>query len=432
MKRYFVTIVAAVIMLSGITVFSQESKFKSGAALRLRYEYWGDLMDFDRNVGKNESFLRIKPTAWASYACNSNFLLYGRLANEMKFYFSTAKFPSDNYFYEDEILVDNAYFDWKNIGNLPITARIGRQDFLGAYGEGFLIMDGTPGDGSRTFYFNAARVTWKINDKSTVDFDYINDFMTDPWPVIKNKGQLLNATTEQAVVVYGNTKVNDEISVEPYFINKIESSPDTLNLNTLGARVVYKQNLQKIRGELAYQTGKYDSGTSRTGLGMYAFYTYSFKDAKFTPDFEAGYVYLSGNDPNTTDNESFDPLFSRWPWLSELFLLTLAKETGIAGYWTNLQIFRVGATLMPIDDDKTVSANVTFSNLRANQETKKNNSIFSNNGSLDRGNLVTVNLKKKINDRLSAYVLGEILLPGDFYTSSDYASFFRTNIDIKF
>ena len=59
--------------------------------------------------------------------------------------------------------------------------RIGRQDFLGPdmYGEGFLLMDGSPADGSRTFYFNAAKLRWKINEKNSLDFVYIDDPRTD-------------------------------------------------------------------------------------------------------------------------------------------------------------------------------------------------------------------------------------------------------------
>jgi len=58
--------------------------------------------------------------------------------------------------------------------NLPIDFKIGRQDFLGQYGEGFLILDGTPGDGSRSFYFNAIKLTWKINSNNSSLFNNSN------------------------------------------------------------------------------------------------------------------------------------------------------------------------------------------------------------------------------------------------------------------
>ena len=47
------------------------------------------------------------------------------------------------------------------------------------YGEGFLLSDGTPQDGSRTFYFNAARAKWKVDERNTVDFTYITNQFQD-------------------------------------------------------------------------------------------------------------------------------------------------------------------------------------------------------------------------------------------------------------
>lgn len=49
------------------------------------------------------------------------------------------------------------------------------------YGEGFLILDGTPGDGSRTFYFNAVKASVLIADGHTVDLVYVSDPKTDQY-----------------------------------------------------------------------------------------------------------------------------------------------------------------------------------------------------------------------------------------------------------
>ncbi len=43
------------------------------------------------------------------------------------------------------------------MGGMPLTATVGRQDII--EGVGWLVMDGTPLDGSRTVYFDAARFT---------------------------------------------------------------------------------------------------------------------------------------------------------------------------------------------------------------------------------------------------------------------------------
>jgi hypothetical protein len=72
----------------------------------------------------------------------------------------------------DEVIFDNFYVDLKKPGGAPVDFRIGRQDLIGQYGEGFLISDGTPGDGSRTFYFNAVKAAWAVNGEITFDMIY--------------------------------------------------------------------------------------------------------------------------------------------------------------------------------------------------------------------------------------------------------------------
>lgn len=81
------------------------------------------------------------------------------------------------------MLIDNLYIDIKKPFDIPINFRIGRQDFLGKdmYGEGFLILDGTPGDGSRTFYFNALKATVLIAEGQSVDIVYVSDPKTDQY-----------------------------------------------------------------------------------------------------------------------------------------------------------------------------------------------------------------------------------------------------------
>lgn len=87
---------------------------------------------------------------------------------------------------------------------------IGRQDFLGAYGEGFLSLDGTPGDGSRTAYFNAAKAVWRINDGNSVGLIYLSDPKSDTYlpslyparsdsiPTYVNNKRLLNASGRES------------------------------------------------------------------------------------------------------------------------------------------------------------------------------------------------------------------------------------------
>ncbi len=278
----------------------------------------------------------------------------------------TADRTSDsNRFDVDELIVDNLYFDYRNVSGLPLDLRIGRQDFLGAYGEGFLILDGTPGDGSRTAYFNAAKAVWRINDGNSVDMVYLSDPKSDTYlpslyparsdsiPTYVSNKRLLNASDEQGVVLYGKSRINSYLALEPYYIYKEEDPVGTnakLKLNTLGGRAVVTVGEWKLRGEFAHQFGEYGNDRDRKGNGGYLFVGRKHEAAPLKPEWDLGYVYLSGDDPATPQHEGWDPLFARAPVWNEIYIYPLVYETAndsgpIPAYWTNLHIYMANVRL---------------------------------------------------------------------------------------
>ena len=170
----------------------------------------------------------------------------------------------------------------------------------------------------------------------------------------------------------------------------------------------------------------------RYAFGGYGFLDKNFKDARFSPKFSGGIIYLSGDKQSSARNEGWDPLFSRWPWMSELYVNTMAGETGIPGYWTNLQIYRLELSL---NTTKKTKLTLDYNYLRANAQmaatTTSTSTIFSGT-SKDRGHLPQVRLDYKINDNITTYFLGEYLKPGHFYKDNDPAIFLRTEVQIKF
>jgi hypothetical protein len=55
-------------------------------------------------------------------------------------------------------MFDNLYVQADKPGGLPVKLKLGRQDIV--LGNGWLMLDGTPLDGSRTIYLDALRATW--------------------------------------------------------------------------------------------------------------------------------------------------------------------------------------------------------------------------------------------------------------------------------
>ena len=119
--------------------------------------------------------------------------------------------------------MDEALFDWfnvniRNVGGLPLTATIGRQDMI--FGVGWLVLDASPLDGSRTVgMFDAARFTYDWAETSTkVDLVYVDrmaasDKFLEP---INDKNRALTEQDENA-----RHSLSDEHIVQAYAIGRI-------------------------------------------------------------------------------------------------------------------------------------------------------------------------------------------------------------------
>jgi hypothetical protein len=435
-----------------------ETKLDFGAAFRLRQENWDNVVNLDTNSvgtggGADRNFFRLRTQLWGKVQFDENNGVTARLVNEAKFFdgpfFAYKTNPDRDRLDADELDIDNLYFDAKNILGLPVDVRIGRQDFLGPdmYGEGFMIMDGTPGDGSRTFYFNAARARVRFSKDHSLDILYINNPKTDRYlpsmhPSVAgglylNNRKVLTASREEAYVAYGRSKVSENLLVEPYYIFKTENPFGAvleLKLHTVGARVVATVDDWKFGGEFAHQFGEYSKGVDRTGNGGYVFIGRKYEKIDLKPEFDLRFVYLSGNDPNTPENEAFDPLFSRNPNWNELIIYPLLNETaayggtGMPGYWTNMEILKASLNL---NFSPETRLNMAYQYLFAPKESGISNALFSNNGKM-RGHLPTAILSHKFSKNIDGMVQFEYFIPGNYYNAAaKEASFLRWQLQVR-
>ena len=143
----------------------------------------------------------------------------------------------------------------------------------------------------------------------------------------------------------------------------------------------------------------------------------------------AGLIYLSGDDPHTREYEGWDPLYSRWPKWSELYIYTLAGENGVA-YWNNLLAPYLQLSLRP---EKRIELIGEAYLMYAPQEAPI---VFApgdplpvddtDAGTQERGLLTRVWLKWRATEYLAGHLLWERFAPGTFYdTDADTAHFLR-------
>lgn len=439
--RFLVSMIAAMFLMT--TYGRAEVKGTYGGAERIRYELWVNNTDLNSGTKDNRSFFRFKTSLWGDVRVKGLDVadeagLYLKLTNEFKpyTYYMVTTAPNNRKgksFDISEMIVDNLYFDLKKPLQSPWSFRIGRQDLM-TYGEGFLLMDGTPVDGSRTMYFNAAKATLDVDDKNSIDVIYIDDTRFDRWLPGFNKTHnpftALNNVDEFGYVVYGKSKAIDHLSLEPYYIYKVEdgekANTTTVRVNTLGSYAKYDfSKAVALRGQAAYQFGESNNANVQ-GVGGTLFLDDKL-DRTMKPMLSGGVIYLSGDDKGTEDIEGWNPLFSRYPWMSEIFANLLTTETGRVSYWTNMQIYRLEASVNPTDKCK---ATVRYNYLRANES----GSGTSFSDGRERGHLPQLKLDYTFSKNVTAYVLGEYFLPGNFYAPAnrDPAVFLRTELMVKF
>ncbi len=428
-----------------------------GVALRLRHEFWKDLSDVSSDAEDNRNFFRIKTSLWGSLTIEKDIMLYAKMTNENKAYTYFAgrsgvvpdKYPlKKGYHYDiNEVVFDNLYLDVKRLWTMPVDIRFGRQDLVNIYGENFLFADGTPQDGSRTFYFNAAKASWYLDDKNSMDLLYINDPRSEEFLPVINRleftqaanpsgsklPQSLNVTNEEGYAVYLKNKPLDGLNLEEYYIFKREDAQDgagyqsqSSNINTIGAYGKYTFDPVTFRGQYATQFGTYGND-DRLGFGGYGFVDVDFKDIILQPKISQGYIYLSGDDTNSSTNENWDPLFSRFPWYSELYGITMGGMTGVSYYWTNLNIWRTELCLSPMKNMKIG----LFANYLGANEDVLGTAVFSGTGK-NIGFLPQAKIDYSFTKNISAYFLIEYIKPGNFFVNDQEMLFLRTEVSIKY
>lgn len=384
--------------------------WKIGINERIRNVFYNNILDFDdSNDGDLSRFYRVRTSVWGQYDITPNILVNLKLTNEHRPYLSNNKKASQDDLHE--VFVDNFYAKIKVGEKMPLTLTLGRQNII--YGEGFVILDGSPNDGSRSIYHDGVKASLALNKTTTIDLFGFIDTETDTiFPLINDQDQSMANQDEQAFGLYvTNTAVKD-LKLEGYFINKTEKyEPDNLSLNTIGARVSRgMKNKLAFASEFALQMGS-RGDVDYSAFGGYAHVSYLACE-KRKGILKAGLNYLSGDDPETSDKvEGWNPLFSRWPKWSELYIYSQVYETGKVAYWTN--------TLSPyiqftVDLCSKANFSATFYHLKALQKTPFVIGGWTPEGTT-RGNEIQLLFKFNFNKNFTGHFLYDQFMQGDFY-----------------
>lgn len=403
----------------------QQSKLKFSFSERFRFVGWDNATNLSEETADAFSFTRHRTSLQATWLAAKDITAVVKLTNEFRYYLS----PKNRKFTLHEIIFDQLYLKFKNAAGLPLTLTLGRQNII--LGEGFVVMDAHPFDGSRSIYFNALRGDIRFSKGHVLTAFYAHQPTTDTTlPVLFDKEAGLIEQPETGLGLYYSGQFNNT-KLEAYYIRKdiddTEDRPVESGINTIGARV--RQPLGKnlsLTAEAAYQTGT-RGDVDRKALGGYFHLDYNTGDRiPLLKTVTFGGIFLSGDDPNTEEHEGWDPLFSRWPKWSESYIYTLIRENGVA-YWSNVN--SIYASLL-MDLTRKVNFKLTYHRLGACHPSL---SAFPGGTGKTRGKLLIGRLNIKIDKKWSGHFLWENFKPGSFYfDGADSYNWLRFELMFRF
>jgi hypothetical protein len=374
---------------------------------RFRFETWDNAVSLDDTAADSSAYTRNRMTLGLRWAPARNLEVLGKVTNEFRVYLA----PKDRAFNIHELIADNLYVKWTLPGRLPLTITAGRQDMT--FGEGFVIADGTPLDGSRSYYFNALRVDADLEPghRLTV-FLHGTDTTEKFLPVINDRGQALAEQPERALAAYYSGSFG-KVQAAGYLIRKCTNATDlwplAARIDTFGGRVeVPVAGRLALTAEGALQWGK-NGEAGRSAFGGLFHFDYDL--AKILPVLRTatlGGVLLSGDNPETDKMEGWDPLFSRWPKWSDSLVYTFGRESR-SSYWSN---FTSLYGSLALDLGSRADGLLKVQRLGALEPQP---GLFPGGAGRSRGTLLQGRLNYTISRHLSGRMIWEHFLPGDFY-----------------
>jgi hypothetical protein len=428
-NRYFFVLLLAVfgpLVVAGSNANGQGCRYKLSYSQRVRIETTNNATTLDNDAQAGSSYLRNRTSVMLQAFPVPHWEVATKLTNELRYYFV----PETKGMNWDEVFFDLLYVKCDSLGGHPITVTLGRQNIN--LGEGFLVMDGGPLDGSRSAYFNAININWQIDPKSNLALIYANQPVQDNLlPILHDQDKALVEQPEQAFIAYYSGKLKSA-TLQPYVMRKnigATATKRSANVNCLGSYLqIPVTSYLTATGELAAQIGK-RAGADQLAFGGYAYTEYKTGwPVHFPKTFTLGALYLSGDNPATDKYEGWEPMFGRWPKWSELYIYTLIRETGVA-YWTNLASVFAKTSIAVIPD---LTLSFDLHHLLAPQKANPLTSFPGGKGKT-RGDLFIGKLTYQMNKNVSGHVLWENLDPGNYYfDGADDCAWMRMEFMLKF
>lgn len=393
-----------------------------GGELRLRAEAFENLLDLDDARHDAYEFFRFRTRLWVDARPRDRLQLYFRLGSEHRW--GRGENTSGIRDPEGKLSLDNGWAKIDGPAGSNLSVKLGRQDLF--IGEGFLIFDGTPADGSGSAWFDAIRVMWQSGG---IGLDLLA-------AKIDEEGFGTEARDEDLYGILGRVR---EFELYVLHRNKRRATANVAKTiahpkqrtTAIGARVAHlPETGPHVGAEAACEFGEYHDGDGDDGRWAGGGYFRGGWTAagRVHPTIELGALGLSGDDPATGEFEGWDGFYSEWPSHSELLVYTMYDNTtripnDDAGTWTNLVAAWGEVRVRP---SSAVRGALRVSQFLAPRNTGPGTGDV-------RGSLVAARLELTVMAGVAGELLGEFFDPGDYYAGdADGAWYGRWQLTTRF
>ncbi len=313
-----------------------------------------------------------------------------------------------------EVLFDTMNVEFNNFARTSSSIKIGRQDIR--MGSGFLVKRGTPGDSSRSNFFDAIRWTIPIEYGSKLDLIIIDNHANSSAVIRSFNDRDIDLAEQDSfgVLAWVSDIQFDKTTLNGYIIYKmdrhrVKTTGYEGELYTLGIDWNYPiNNSISINMEIMPQWG-HKNGKAISALASRNQIT--FKEIETVNiRIRCGYDYLSGhNDPD----RAFDRLWGRQSGIGCLYDFGLDRIDGRAYDSSNMhRIWLESRKKLPHNITVTGQVDGIF----AARHTDMAGSNGLNPSGYLRGTQFMGVVKWEQFDWLSHSLVCELFLPGNYYT----------------
>jgi hypothetical protein len=248
-----------------------------------------------------------------------------------------------------------------------------------------------------------------------------------------------NDMDEAGAGIYVTSRLGEALPFEVYYLFKhdtpynwtpVATEPavrvDSSDYHTVGMRLLPKFS-KTVSGELEVAGQFGEEGDNDVEAMMAAAGLKWAPEAVCKPALSANVVYLSGDDPSTDKQEGWNPLWGRYPWISELYIYSWDAEK--AGFWTNLIYPYLQLTCVPAASH---ALRLSIGPLLADEKNGPGGGDMRGWLGIARWDFPLATGLFGTKDKLFGHLLAEVLEPGDYYNVDDTAYFLRWELTYNF